>query len=71
MISCESDVACRSAFASAYSGEAHHAFACSTLGNSTRTNRFGDQLPSIVCVFPPRTRKRPPNFSMLGGTIFL
>src|SRR3954453_7167930 len=58
---------CRSAFASAYSGELHHCFAFSAVGNSRMTNRVGDQSPSNGVAVPPRTRYRPPYLAIAGG----
>src|SRR5687768_2946510 len=58
---------CRSALASAYSGELHHARAASPLGNSRITNRSGSHDPSSVVVLAPLTRYVPPYAAMEGG----
>ena len=62
------DALWRSASSGRYSGEFHHAFARSTLGNSSTTMRFGTKSPSSASTAPPRTRKRPPYFSIVAGT---
>ena len=51
-------VAWRSDFASSYSSEAHHAFACETEGNSKIIKRLGDHVPSRVSEAPPRASCR-------------
>ena len=46
--------------AARYAGESYHAFACSTVSNSSTTIRWGVQSPSSDVVAPPRARYRPP-----------
>src|SRR5262245_419296 len=60
----------RSALGARYSSQSYQRWACSTLGNSSTTNRLGAQPPSRLLVAPPRTTYRPPYFSMVGGTSF-
>jgi hypothetical protein len=60
----------RSAFSARYSSESYQRRACSMLGNSVTTMRFGFQSPSSVCTWPPRTRNVPPYFSTVPGTYF-
>src|SRR5580704_1511324 len=58
----------RIAFGSRYSSESYQRFACSRLGNSSTTTRFGFQSPSTVWWAPPRTRNRPPYLASVAGT---
>src|SRR5882724_3811981 len=62
------EVAWRRALGAAYSGECHQLRAISADGNSTMTMRRCGQFPSRTSILPPRTRKRPPYFSIVGRT---
>src|SRR5262245_3038300 len=64
------DVLRRSAFGARYSSESYQRLACSMLGNSSTTTRFGRQSPSRTSMAPPRTRNRPPYFCTVAGTCF-